>query len=165
LGSAGDRFPVAAVLTEDARMEERLHQAHDTLVPDPFPQPTDDADMRDLVEARLDIALQHPLVGAGSQKVNLGDGVLGSALGAEAVATRLEVRLEDRLEHQLQGRLDHPVAGGGDPQHPDLAVRFGDQPLAYGHGLKGPGFELSSQPGQQHIAEDDGVGFDSVHSS
>ena len=71
MGGAGDRFPVAAVLTEDARVQERLHQSHDALVPDPSPQPAHDAGMGDFVEARLYIALQNPLVGAGGEEVDL----------------------------------------------------------------------------------------------
>jgi hypothetical protein len=75
---------------------------------------------------------------------NLGDGVVGSAPWAEAVAARLEVRLEDRLEHQLEGRLHHPVPGGCDPQPPVLAGGFRDQPLANGHRTERAGFELRS---------------------
>ena len=42
----------------------------------------------DLVEARRDVRLEHPLVvpGGRSEEVDLGDGVLGSALRAEAIA-------------------------------------------------------------------------------
>jgi hypothetical protein len=53
--------------------------------------------MRDFVEARFDVTLDHPLIGAAGQVVDLGDGVLGSASGAEAIGTWLKVRLEDRL--------------------------------------------------------------------
>jgi hypothetical protein len=55
----------------------------------------------DLVEARRDVTFEHHLIRVGGQHVNLGDGVMGSATRAEAVAARLEVRLEDRLENQL----------------------------------------------------------------
>jgi hypothetical protein len=60
--------------------------------------------------------------------MNLGDGVLGSALRAEAIGTWLEVRLEDGFEHQLQGRLDHAVGHGGDGDFilPILAVVSGN---------------------------------------
>jgi hypothetical protein len=46
--------------------------------------------------------------------LDLGDGVMRPTFGAETIATRLEVRLEDRFEHQQQGRLGNPVSCGGD---------------------------------------------------
>jgi hypothetical protein len=46
--------------------------------------------------------------------VDLGNGVLGAAFGAEAIREWLEVRLENWLEHQLEGGLDHPVPHGSD---------------------------------------------------
>ena len=57
--------------------------------------------------------------------MDLGDGVLGSALRAETVAARLEVRLEDRLEHQLQGGLHDPVPAVGIPSRRTLPFAFG----------------------------------------
>ena len=73
--SSGDRIapcgvPVSVsfssrVLGEDARLQKRLHQGQDTLVPDPSPHPVHQGRMRDFVEARLDVALDDPLVGAG----------------------------------------------------------------------------------------------------
>jgi hypothetical protein len=56
--------------------------------------------------------------------VDLGDGILRSALRAEAVGARLEVRLEDRLEHQLQRRLHDPICDRRAPQRTDLAARL-----------------------------------------
>ena len=100
LGCAGARVPLDAILGEDAGLEERLHQPQDALVPDSSSHPVHESGVVDLVEARRDVTLQHPLVGAGTEVVDLGDGVLGSASGTEAVAARLEVRLEDWLEHQ-----------------------------------------------------------------
>jgi hypothetical protein len=61
-GSGGGR-PQGAVLTEDARLEERLHQSQDALVPDAFPYPIHEARMRDFVETGFDVALDDPLVG------------------------------------------------------------------------------------------------------
>jgi hypothetical protein len=116
LGRAGDRVPLDAIPREDAGLEERLHQDQDPLVCDSGPQPVKDADMRDFIEARLDVALHDPLIGAGREDVNLGDRVMDPASGAEAVAARLEVRLQDRLEHRLEGGLHHPVAYGRDAQ-------------------------------------------------
>ena len=119
--------------------------------------------MCDLVEACLDVTLQHPLVGVGGKNVDLGDGVLRPAPRAEAVGAWLEVRLEDRLEHQLQGGLDHPVTGGGDPEHAGLAACLGDQHLPHGHGVERPGLELGSQPGEQPCRRGDGAWCHSVH--
>jgi hypothetical protein len=65
-----------------------------------------------LIEALCDVCFEHPLVSARAEVVNLGNGVLGSALRAEAVTARLEVRLEDRLQYQLERGLHRPVGGG-----------------------------------------------------
>jgi hypothetical protein len=68
-------------------------------------------------------ASEHPavVVARRGELVDLGDRVLGSPSGAEAVGDRLEVRLEDRFQDQLQGRLHQTVHRGGNPQHPQLA--------------------------------------------
>jgi len=118
----------------------------------------------DLVEARLDIALKHPLVvpSAGGHVDDLGDGVVSPALRAEAVGTRLEVRLEDRLEHQLQGRLDGAVPGGRYAQPPELAAPLGDEPLPHGQRDEPSGLEIISQPDEVPPAEDDGARCHSV---
>ena len=62
LGRAGDRVPLDALAAEDASLEERLDQEQDALVRDSGPQPVLNTDMRDFVEARLDVALHDPLV-------------------------------------------------------------------------------------------------------
>jgi len=67
LRGAGDRVLHGAILGEDARLEERLDQRQDPLVPDPSSQPTQQAGMRDLVEARRDVSLNHPLIGAAGE--------------------------------------------------------------------------------------------------
>jgi hypothetical protein len=72
-------------------------------------------DVRELVEARHDVRLDHPLVGAAGEEVNFGDRALGSAPRPEAVGAGLELRLEQRLEQQLEGGLNHPVGNGGEP--------------------------------------------------
>src|SRR5438128_2190458 len=103
------------------------------------------------VEACLDIRFKHPLIRARSQEVDLGYGVLGAPFGSEPVRTRVKLRLKDWLNYQFQRGLNNPVTGGSDAEHSELAVCLGYQPLAHGHGLKSTGFELSSQPGQQHL--------------
>src|SRR6266581_7055790 len=98
------------------------------------------------VEAGRDIRFQHPRIRAGSQEVDLGNGVLGAPFGAEPVRTRVKLRLKNRLDHQLQQGLNDPVTSGSDTKHSELSVWLGYQPLAHGHGLKRTGFELGSQP-------------------
>jgi site-specific DNA recombinase len=118
-------------LGEDAGLAERLDQRQDAFVSDPVPHPAHQPRMRDLIEARRDIALDHPLIGAAGQQAGLGDRVVGATLRTEPVRAREEVRLEDRLQHQLQGCLDHPIPHGRDPQRAQLAARLGDHPLAH----------------------------------
>jgi hypothetical protein len=105
----------------------------------------------DLVEARRDIRLEHPLVVASrcAEEVDLGDGVLGSPPRAEAVGARLEIRLEDRLQHQLQGGLHHPVRGRRDAQAPQLARRLGDRLLPHPGRGEAACLERCSQPAEE----------------
>ena len=78
------------------------------------------AGVRDPVEARLDVSVQHPPVTLGAEPVDLGDRVVRPPLRPEPVGDRQEVGLEDRFQHQLQRRLDHPVGDGRDPQTAEL---------------------------------------------
>jgi hypothetical protein len=107
--------------------------------------------MVDLVKARRDVRLEHPLIvpGGRSQVVNLGDGVLCSAPGAEAVGTWLEVRLEDRLQHQLQRGLHDPVRGGRDTEAADLARCLRDRLLPHPLRNEHAGLQVEPKPGQQ----------------
>ncbi len=96
---------------------------------------------------------------------NLGDGVLGSASGAEPVQARAEVRLEDRLQHQLQGRLHDPVTGGRDAKAAEFPTGLGDHRLPHRQRFEPSGLEIISQPGQQfRCPEDDRAGFHSIDS-
>ena len=75
LASSGERIPpcgvpvivsaAAARLGQDPGPQERLHQRQHALVPDPSPHPAHQGGVVDLVEARLDVRLEHPLVVAG----------------------------------------------------------------------------------------------------
>ena len=75
LASSGDKIPPCgvpvqvsrsdAVLGEDAGLQERLDQAQDALVRDPSTHPVHQGRVVDLVEARRDVALEHPLVISG----------------------------------------------------------------------------------------------------
>ena len=99
--------------------------------------------------------------------MDLGDGVLRSALGAKAVAARLEVRLEDRLEHQLERGLHDPVGDGRDPQPADLPAPLGDQSLPHGPRREPASLQLLPQAAQQRLdapAGLDGAGGLAVHS-
>ena len=100
--------------------------------------------VRDLVEARLDVALDHPLIGAAGQIVDLGDGVLGSAPGAEAIATRLEVRLEDRLEHRLRAAWTTRSRTVAMPSRRRLPPGFGIITSRTGSRLEPPSLEVVS---------------------
>jgi len=64
LGRAGDRLSAAGILAKDTRLEKCLDQSQDTLVPDPISHTIHKGRVVDLVEARLDVTLEHPLIGA-----------------------------------------------------------------------------------------------------
>jgi len=87
----------------------------------------------------------------GCQKVDLGDGVLGAAPGAEPVGARVEVRLEDRLQHQLERGLDHPIPDGRDPQPALLAAGLWDQPLPHRQRHKPPGLQVGPELGEERL--------------
>ena len=89
--------------------------------------------------------------------IDLGDRVMCPAVRAEAVRTRLKVRLEDRLEHQHQGGLDGPVSRGWDAQGPELPSGLWDEPLPHGQGSKLPRPEIISQLGEKPVAGGDGA--------
>ena len=131
LRGSGGVLPQDAVLTEDPRLQERLHQVQDALVGDACPHPVHEGRVRDLVEAGLDVALHDPFVLLGREETNLGHRIMSPASRTEPVGTREEIRLEDRLQHQFQGCLDHPVGDRGDSQPAKLAAGFGDHPLTH----------------------------------
>ncbi len=72
LASSGERIPpwgvpVIVVAAEPSSertpaLQERLHQAQDTFVSDPTSHTVHQGGVVDLVEARLDVGLEHPLV-------------------------------------------------------------------------------------------------------
>jgi site-specific DNA recombinase len=162
LRGAGDRRAVQAVLGEDPGPQERLHQTQDALICDPISHPSHQGRVVDLVEARRDVGLKHPLVRARGEVVDLGDRVLGPALRAKAVRTRLEVRLEDRLEHQLQHGLHDPVGRGRDAKTPELARRLGDHLLPHpGRGVPAS-LQIVSEPRQELPVGGDGSRSDAI---
>ena len=122
--------PADAVLGEDTGSQERLHQAQDALVPDPTSHPAHEGRMVDLVEARFDICLEHPLVipsGRG-EVVDLGDSVLGSALRAEAVLHGLKSASKIGSSTSFNDACTTRSSGSRDPQAADFARRLGDHP-------------------------------------
>ena len=135
LRGAGVGVLKTAGLGHDPGLEERLHQRHHTFVLDPHPHPSQQAGVRNSVEACLDIGVQHPSVTVGTQMLNLGDRVVGPPVRPKPVGDRLEVGLEDGFQYQLQRGLDHPVGDGRDTETSQLprAVTFRDQPLTHRH--------------------------------
>jgi hypothetical protein len=71
-----------AVLGEDPRLQERLHQRQDTLVADPTTHPVHQGRVRDLVETGFDVSFHDPLIRAGREMVHLGHGVMSPPLRA-----------------------------------------------------------------------------------
>src|ERR1019366_4050335 len=115
LGCAGVRVPGLAVGGHDARLHEGLAQGQNPLVCDSSTHPFQHSGVRDVVEARFDIRVQHPLVSLGAEGVYLGDRVMGPAPRTEAVAHRREVRLQDRCQDQHEAGLHKPVHCVGIP--------------------------------------------------
>src|SRR3954467_7566084 len=106
--------PVAGSLTwpPSAMMpalRKALIRARDAFVPDPPAHPLKDRAVCQLVEARRDVRVQHPLVALGAEVDDLSDRVLGPPSRPEAVTDRLEVCLEDGLQHQRKRGLHQPV--------------------------------------------------------
>jgi site-specific DNA recombinase len=83
LWGAGDRLAGVALFGQDPGLEERLHPVQDSFVSDSFSHPAHQGGVVDLVEARRDVRLEHPLIvpGGGGQVVDLGDRVLQPGVG------------------------------------------------------------------------------------
>src|ERR1019366_1270495 len=98
--------------------------------------------------------------------MNLGDGVLGSALRAEAIGTWLEVRLENGFEHQLQRGLHHSVGSGWDAKAAEFPARLGYHRLPHRHREESACLEVLSQPTEQlRDAKDDRARNHSIDTS
>ena len=84
--------------------------------------------------------------------VHLRHGVMGPALRAEPVGTRVKIRLENRLQHQFQGRLDHPIPRSRDAQPATLGrSRLRDHPLPHGQRAEAARLQLDAQPVEEHL--------------
>jgi site-specific DNA recombinase len=169
LRGAGRGVPLAAVLAENAGLQERLDQHEDALVGDPSTHPAHERGVADGVKARLDVVLQHPLIGAAGEVVDLGDGVMRAPAWPEPVGARQKVRLPDRFQDQLERGLHHTIPHGGDAQPAPLAAAgLGDHPLPHGHRTKRPGLQVSAKIGKERVhstVDLDGVGGLAVHAS
>ena len=167
LASTGDKMPTLRhpgvvvaqrpVLAEDPGLQERLDQGQDAFVGDPPAEPVHQGRMGDFVETCRDVALDDPLIGAGRQIPGLGDRVMSPPPGAEAVAARQEIRLQDRLQHQGQRRLDHPVGDGRDPQAALFAACLRDHPLPHRHRAETAVLQTRPQPVEELLHPHDGL--------
>lgn len=72
------------------------------------------------------VKIHDPAVAVGDVLLRLGHGLMGRAVGAEAVAVRRERPVPARLEHLQHCLLEEAVQDGGNPQGPPLAVRLRD---------------------------------------
>ena len=168
LASSGERMPPCGVPVlvsrvmpssdEDPGFQERLDQPQDALVADASPHPGQQRRMRDFVEARRDVAFQHPLVGVGRQHVDLSDRVVGSTLRAEPVGARVEVRLEDRLEDQLERWPARPGPPRSEsPGARSLPLRLGIIRSRTGTGANSPDLSCSRSPARNGPLEPTGA--------
>jgi site-specific DNA recombinase len=151
LRGAGHRPVETAVLPEGPGLEERLDEPQHALVLDPSAHTIHQGRVIDAVKARLDIALDDPLIGAEREVLYLGERVLRSASRPESVGARLEIDLEDRLEHQLEGGLHDAVANRRDPQIAQLAATLRDRTLLDRHRPKRPRAKLLTKLAQEPL--------------
>jgi hypothetical protein len=123
---------------EHPGLEEGFHQRQDAFVGDPAPDAVHQRGVIDVVEARRDVGLQHPLIRPRREVVDLGDSVLRAPIGSKPIGDRLEVGLKDGLQHQFQRGLHDPVGHGRDAQSPQFPARLGDHHLPYRGRCEGP---------------------------
>src|SRR6266496_4529503 len=116
--------------------------------------------MRNFIETGFDVVLEDPQVAVSPRGgvVDLGDRVVCTAVGAEPVRARFEVRLEDGFEHQLDAGLNHAVGDGGDAQLPELpGLSLGYHHLPYFDRLELAGFQQVPDLAQVHLDSDLGL--------
>ena len=147
LGRASEGVFALSEFGEHPGLQERLHQRQDALVLHPCPHLVHDGRMRDVVERRFDIRVQHPPVSPGAIEVDLRDRVLSTPPGPESVRDRLKIGLENRLQHQLQRGLDHLVGHGGNAELPQLPrpARLGNHALPHRQGPERARLQLGTQ--------------------
>ncbi len=137
------------MLLEDPGLQERLDQPQHALVLDPPAHSAHQGRVVDAVKARLDVALDDPLVGAEREVLYLGERILRAASRPESVGARLKADLEDRLEHQLEGGLHDAVTDRRDPQIAQLAAALGDRALLDRQRPERPGAKLLTELAQE----------------
>ncbi|MQY26306.1 hypothetical protein NRB56_18690 [Nocardia sp. RB56] len=157
-----------AFLGEDARLQKRFHQRQNVFVSDTPAHPLHQSGVVDLVETRLDVAFDDPVIipGPGRQIAHFSHSVPRPAVGPETIRARQEIRLEDRLQHQLQRCLDHPVGHGRDPQPAQLATGFRDHPLTHRHRAEAALLHLRTQLAEEvpdPLEHRDGQGCSPIH--
>ena len=105
----------------DARHQEAVHERHHPLVHERVRQQLDQLGLVHGVEEPLQVHGGHPHVARVGVALDGAQRVVRRPAGTEAVAVRVEPRLE--YGHQLlrDGLLDQPVDAGGDAEQPDLA--------------------------------------------
>ena len=119
----------------------------------PPPHPVQNGRVRELIETRLDVALNDPLVTARGcgEEVNLGDRVLRPASWPVPVGAGLEVGLEDRLQHQLEGGLNHAVAQSGHPESTAFPAALGYVALLDRQRPEAPRAQLLTEPVEERL--------------
>ncbi len=84
--------------------------------------------MVDLVEACLDVGVEHPVCPPIGRYPDRFESLVSGALGPEPIALREEIGLENGFEDDLGRRHDNPVGHSRDAERPGLTrlARFGD---------------------------------------
>lgn len=111
--SVGQHSPLDDPCTQPAS-QQLQHRP----VNDPALDLTHECVVIDLVEARLDIGVEHPQRSPVDTMTNRFQSLEGRASGSEPVTGLQEVGLEDRFEDELGSCHDHPVTNAGDPEGP-----------------------------------------------
>jgi hypothetical protein len=131
-------------------------QLHDPPVGHPPLNLSDQRLVRDLIEARLDVGIEHPRPAPVDRPSDGLQSMMRRTLRAKPVAARKEVSLEDRLEHDLRCRHHYPVGDRWDPERPQLTWPPGfrdlhppkrPRPISPGPQLHGERVEEIADPG------------------
>lgn len=106
---------------DDPRLQPGAQQLEQIAVADAPFDLTHQGAMVDLIKARLDVGIYHPLMTFVGHHADGLQRVVGAPSGSKPVGAVREVGLEDRLAHDL-GRGHHdPIADGGDTKRPGLS--------------------------------------------
>jgi hypothetical protein len=101
--------------------------------------------VRNLIEARFDIGLKHPLVAAGGELMHLGDGVMGSAFRADPWEHGRKSAAKIGSNTSLRAACTVRSARGGDTESATFRrPRLRDRPFPHGYRGEPPGLEIFS---------------------